>query len=96
MFRVQGFRIIGVRFGVWGSRGPSIRVLNPGGPLYAPILSLIGWETLLEGPRDLVSSFETSGQGDLVSRVISPIIHIATLVIPIITPPTKSSSLQGS
>ena len=56
VFRVQGFRIKGVRFRVWGFHGPSMRVLNPGGPLHAPILSLRGWETLLQGPRDLVSS----------------------------------------
>ena len=30
------------------------------------------------------------GQGDLVSRLITPITHIVTLVIPIIDPLTKS------
>ena len=40
------------------------------------------------GFRDLRSYLE--GQGDLVSRLITPITHIVTLVIPIINLLTKS------
>ena len=34
------------------------------------------------------------GQGDLVSRLVSPITHIVTLVIPIINPWLTSLTLQ--
>ena len=47
-----------------------------------------------QGPPFLLPLFQTSvyleGQGDLVSRLITPITHIGTLNIPIISLLTKS------